>query len=114
MHYVDGTAWHTDIEYERDPMHTSMFLVQCEPTARKPDAETWVTRDPAWDVNPPSYAPGASPELTKARLNLPLNGETPFADTVAALQALPQEEQKVSQCELSSFIRVRESCLQSM
>eukprot|EP00037_Helgoeca_nana_P037259 m.15277 g.15277 ORF g.15277 m.15277 type:complete len:420 (+) comp8614_c0_seq2:79-1338(+) len=93
MHMIDGTTWHTDIEYEPEPLHTSMFLVQRVPLARQPHGGTWVTRDPAWDDNPWLYEPGAAPELTQARLNLPLNGETPFADTVAALQALPAEEQ---------------------
>lgn len=96
MHMIDGTTWHTDIEYEPEPLHTSMFLVQRVPLARQPHGGTWVTRDPAWDDNPWLYEPGAAPELTQARLNLPLNGETPFADTVAALQALPAEEQAVS------------------
>ena len=84
-HQVDGTAWHTDIEYEPDPLHTSIFLVQRVPDVPPPESgRTWVTPDPEWEVNPKPYHPGASPTLQRRRKALPLNAETPFADTVAA------------------------------
>jgi alpha-ketoglutarate-dependent taurine dioxygenase len=41
------------------------------------------------------YDPDSSDGLMNARMLLPLNGETCFADTVAALAALPAEEQLV-------------------
>ena len=84
-HQVDGTAWHTDIEYEEEPLHTSMFLVQRVPEVPPPDSgQTWVVPDPRWEVTAAPYHPGASPTLQRRRKVLPLNAETPFADTVAA------------------------------
>lgn len=63
------------------------------PTARDSESGTWLK------TNPPSaarlYEDGANApeELTWLRDQLPLNGETAFADTAAAFAALPKEEQ---------------------
>lgn len=100
--------WHSDIEYEPVPLNASLILVQTMPTRRDPGSQTWVppkqTPPTKFDLNRPwdrssSYiAPafdGSDPELYALRANLPLNGETPFADTAAAFAALPPEEQKM-------------------
>lgn len=37
-----GGSWHTDIEYEIDPIHVSMFLVHKAPVSRRAKGGTWV------------------------------------------------------------------------
>ena len=86
-----GGSWHSDIEYEPLPIYVSMFLAHNMPMARTASGGTWV---PAPDVNDPApYFEGSPAELIRLRKTLPLNGETPFADTAAAFAALPPEEQ---------------------
>ena len=85
-----GGSWHTDIEYEPLPIHVSMFLVHKAPVSRNTQpGGTWVA-DPGKSGG---YFDGSDPELTRLRGVLPLNGETAFADTVAAFAALPADEQ---------------------
>merc|ERR1719238_2009503 len=71
-----------------------MFLVQKTPTARDPNSGTWIPTPHPTKAESGMDFPGASSELTKLRDNLPLNGETAFADTAAAFAALPNEEQE--------------------
>lgn len=83
-----GQHWHTDIEFERVPLSTSMFLVQHSPS-RRGEGGAW--------VHNPSREPGfyhpASPQLLASRREvLPLNGETAYTDTAAAYEALPADE----------------------
>lgn len=86
-----GGSWHSDIEYEPLPIYVSMFLAHKMPVAREAQGGTWV---PAPDVNDPApYYEGSPAELIRLRKTLPLNGETPFADTAAAFAALPPDEQ---------------------
>ena len=82
--------WHTDIEFEPVPLSTSMFYVQCAPTARRPDTGNWII-----DVPPAEgfYHPDSGTTLTARRLAMPLNGETAYADTVRAFADLPLQEQ---------------------
>ncbi len=85
-----GLHWHTDIEFEPEPLSTSMFYVQRSPVVQE-DGSTWVT-------NPPReagyYHPDSPARLAELREVLPLNGETAYADTAAAYAALPSEEQQ--------------------
>ena len=37
-----GGSWHTDIEYEVEPIHVSMFLVHKAPVSRRAKGGTWV------------------------------------------------------------------------
>ena len=37
-----GGSWHTDIEYEIEPIYVSMFLVHKAPVSRSADGGTWV------------------------------------------------------------------------
>lgn len=86
-----GGSWHSDIEYEPLPIYVSMFLAHHMPTARTAPGGSWL---PTPDVTDPTpYYEDSSPELTRLRKTLPLNAETPFADTAAAFSALPMEEQ---------------------
>ena len=97
-----GGSWHTDIEYEPLPMYVSMFLVHGAPTRRDAATGTWVTNPPTGAYFGPAEPEGAPvsawaegyEELSRHRELLPLNGETAFADTAAALAALPLEEQE--------------------
>ena len=86
-----GGAWHTDIEYERLPIYVSMFLAHSVPVARDAPGGNWI-QTPGDDDSKPYYE-GSDVKLMELRKNLPLNGETAFADTAAAFEALPAEEQ---------------------
>lgn len=90
-----GAVWHCDQEYERLPCSCSMFLVHKLPTTREPETGTWVKDwdKAAWDSK--NFQPGSDPELTRLRGELPLSGETPYADTAAAFAALPKAEQEM-------------------
>lgn len=97
-----GTTWHTDIEHQTIPLNVSMFLVHHAPTRRDAPGGTWV---PNRRLDAPPFDPyfeDSDPELMRLRRALPLNGETAFADTAAAFEALPHAEQ-----ERLSRIRVR-------
>ena len=83
-----GQHWHTDIEFERVPLSTSMFLVHHSPTPRG-DEGTWVHNPPR---EPGFYHPDSPPLLAERREVLPLNGETAYADTAAAYDALDADE----------------------
>ncbi len=87
----NGGTWHTDIEYEPLPLYVSMFLVHHVPTARDASNGHWV--NPPIDAGPEPYFSGADSELMSLRKDLPMNGETAYADTAAAFYALSQEEQ---------------------
>ena len=90
-----GGSWHTDIEYEPLPIYVSMFLAHHMPVRRDEPGGTWVERpDPAGAPASP-YFEGSDPELIRLRKTLPLNGETAFADTAAAFEALPPERQEL-------------------
>lgn len=84
-----GLHWHTDIEFEPEPLSTSIFYIQRAPIVA--DGKTWVD-------NPPReagfYHPDSPERLSELRENLPLNGETAYADTAAAYSALPSETQQ--------------------
>lgn len=84
-----GGSWHTDIEYERLPIYVSMFLVHQMPIRREAPDGAWV---PASRRHP--YFEGSGTELMRRRLQLPLNGETAYADTAAAFAALPPDQQR--------------------
>lgn len=84
-----GGSWHTDIEYEVEPIYVSMFLVHKAPVSRTAKGGTWVTAP----ENNDSYFEGSDEELMRLRRDLPLNGETAFADTAAAFAALDPAEQ---------------------
>jgi alpha-ketoglutarate-dependent taurine dioxygenase len=86
-----GGSWHTDVEYEPLPIYVSMFLAHCAPVSRKASGGTWV-EDLGTDA-PDSYFEGSDDELMRRRKQLPLNGETAYADTAAAFAALPANEQ---------------------
>lgn len=86
-----GGSWHSDIEYEPLPIYVSMFLAHHMPTARTAPGGTWM---PEPDVTDPApYYEDSPAELLRLRKTLPLNAETPFADTAAAFSALAAEEQ---------------------
>ena len=89
-----GGSWHTDIEYEPQPIYVSMFLVHRSPLARDPSSGTWVENPVDGDPRAHPYLEGSDDELNRLRTRLPLNGETAFADTAAAFSALPASEQK--------------------
>ena len=83
-----GQHWHTDIEFEPVPLSTSMFLVHHVPTTRN-EGGSWVSNPP----REPGFYHRESPALLAERREaLPLNGETAYADTVAAYEALPDNE----------------------
>jgi alpha-ketoglutarate-dependent taurine dioxygenase len=88
---VSGLHWHTDIEFEPVPLSTSMFYVQRAPTSRKSPIGTWVT-----DTRPAEgfYHPDSDPTLNQRRFDLPLNGETAYADTARAFADLPENKQR--------------------
>ena len=88
---VGGLHWHTDIEFEPVPLSTSMFYVQAAPKTRNSPQGTWVP-----NVKRPDgfYHPDSGPELMERRENLPLNGETAYADTAVAFGDLPVGEQQ--------------------
>ena len=86
-----GQHWHTDIEFEPEPLSTSMFLVHHVPVAREPGSGTWVHNPPR---EPGFYHPDSSRLLTERRELLPLNGETAYADTAAAYDELPGAERE--------------------
>ena len=109
-----GGSWHTDIEYEVEPIYVSMFLVHKAPVSRKAKGGTWVTAPAvrclssrlcirkttsfishllAKQGNADGYFDGSDEELMRLRRDLPLNGETAFADTAAAFAALDAAEQ---------------------
>ena len=87
-----GQHWHTDIEFEPEPLSTSMFYVHHVPTTRDADGGTWVH-------NPPReagfYHPDSPPVLAERREALPLNGETAYADTAAAYDALDDADRRL-------------------
>jgi len=87
---VGGLHWHTDIEFEPVPLSTSMFYVQAAPKTRNSPNGKWVP-----NIRRPEgfYHPDSGTELMERRENLPLNGETAFADTAAAFADLPSSEQ---------------------
>ena len=86
-----GGAWHTDIEYEPLPIYVSMFLAHSMPVLRDAPGGTWVEA-PVSD-SPKPYFEGSDDELIRLRKQLPLNGETVFADAAGAFAALPPGEQ---------------------
>jgi alpha-ketoglutarate-dependent taurine dioxygenase len=86
-----GGSWHTDIEYEPLPIYVSMFLAHHSPVSRDAPGGSWVQASE--DDTPHPYYEGSSDQLMRLRKQLPLNGETAFADTAAAFAALPSEEQ---------------------
>jgi len=87
-----GGSWHTDIEYEKLPMHISMFLVHKAPCLDEDGGNNWIEYENIDQNNNFPYFEGSSTELMKLRKNLPLNGETAFADTAAAYNDLEQPE----------------------
>ena len=97
-----GQHWHTDIEFEPVPLSTSMFLVHHAPV-RRTTAGTWVHNPP----RPPGFYHPDSPQLLAERREaLPLNGETAYADTAAAYDALPAGEQaKLDQVQVRRRLR---------
>jgi alpha-ketoglutarate-dependent taurine dioxygenase len=86
-----GESWHTDVEYEPLPIYVSMFLCHRAPVSRDAEGGTWV-EEPGSDT-PDPYFEGSDDALMRLRKELPLNGETSYADTAAAFAALPAEEQ---------------------
>ena len=86
-----GGSWHTDIEYEPLPIYVSMFLAHSSPVARTAPGGNWV--EAPNDDDPRPYYEGSGDELMQLRKQLPLNGDTAYADTAAAFAALPAEEQ---------------------
>jgi alpha-ketoglutarate-dependent taurine dioxygenase len=87
----NGGSWHTDIEYEPLPLYVSMFLVHHMPVARDATGGHWVEKPVL--AGPEPYFPGSGDDLMALRRDLPLDGETAFADTAAAFAALPPDEQ---------------------
>lgn len=90
VNLIAGGTWHTDVEYEPLPIYVSMFLAHHAPTARDTGGGTWVEA-PAND-GPAPYFEGSDESLIRLRKQLPLNGETAYADTAAAFAALPSAE----------------------
>lgn len=90
VNLIKGGTWHTDVEYESLPIYVSMFLVHHVPVARETAGGTWVEA-PVND-GPAPYFEGSDESLIRLRKQLPLNGETAYADTAAAFAALPSEE----------------------
>ena len=82
--------WHTDIEFEPDPLSTSMFYVQRAPLTRRSDTGNWIKDVPSGEG---FYHRESSAVLTEWRLAMPLNGETAYADTVRAFADLPAQQQ---------------------
>lgn len=88
---IGGLHWHTDIEFEPIPLSTSMFYVQAAPITRNSASGNWVENIPR-EVG--FYHPDSPPDLTERRNDLPLNGETAYADTAAAYADLTAEKQR--------------------
>ena len=88
-----GGSWHTDIEYERLPIYVSMFYVHKSPVSRDAEGGTWVNdpMDHTYTKHP--YLEDSDEALIRLRKDLPMNGETAFADTADAFAALPASEQ---------------------
>ena len=86
-----GGSWHTDIEYEPLPIYVSMFLAHSMPVLRDAEGAHWV-KVPDSDGRK-THLEGSNENLARLRKQLPLNGETAFADTVSAFADLPPEEQ---------------------
>ncbi len=98
-----GQHWHTDIEFEKVPLSTSIFYVQCAPQTRNAPGGTWVT-DPGHE--PGFYHPDSSPGLEAARMALPLNGETAYTDTARAFAALsPSRQAELEQVQIRRRFR---------
>ena len=89
-----GGSWHTDIEYEPLPIYVSMFLAHKIPTARMHEG-FWINNSNNGSVDSHPYFEGSDPELMRLRLQLPLNGETAFADTAAAFSAFTDEKKQM-------------------
>lgn len=94
---VSGGSWHTDIEYEPIPIYVSMFLAHHLPSRRDSPERTWIGfKDVDFDFDPfsnLSHVESSEKELVRLRNQLPLNGETAFADTAAAFSELPTPDQ---------------------
>jgi len=86
---MGGLHWHTDIEFEPTPLSTSMFYVQAAPTTRNSPEGQWVENIPR---ETGFYHPESAADLTERRNDLPLNGETAYADTAAAYADLPDDQ----------------------
>ena len=67
-----------------------MFLVHKMPVSREAPGGSWVEAPDGDD----RYLEGSDDALMQLRRKLRLNGETAFADTVAAFAALPAPEQE--------------------
>ena len=89
-----GGTWHTDIEYEPEPLTVSMFLVHNMPTARHGSDHTWIEDPEILEPIIGPYIEGSPDLLMTRRKKLPLNGETAFVDTAAAYEALDREQQR--------------------
>ena len=90
-----GGSWHTDIEYEPEPLTVSMFLVHKMPINRESPSQTWVHDPELVEPHIGPYFEGSSELLMKRRKKLPLNGETAFVDTAAAYDALDKKQQQI-------------------
>ena len=89
-----GGSWHTDIEYEPLPIYVSMFLAHKIPTARTNEG-FWINNASLGSVGSDPYFEDSDPELMKLRLQLPLNGETAFADTAAAFSDFTDKKKEM-------------------
>ena len=89
-HIRPGGSWHTDIEYEPEPICVSMFLIHQVPASRNSSSNTWVTQSESSQAMSKVRLEGSSDELIERRTSLPLNGETAYADTKAAFESLPE------------------------
>ena len=86
-----GLHWHTDIEFEPTPLSTSMFYVQAAPSTRNSATGNWVENIRQEEG---FYHPDSPAELTERRNDLPMNGETAYADTAAAYADLSDGEKR--------------------
>lgn len=93
VYVTSGGAWHTDIEYEVLPIYVSMFLAHSLPIARDAPGGNWIKIPPNNESKP--YPEGSDSKLMQLRKDLPLNGETPYADTAAAFESFSADEQDV-------------------
>jgi alpha-ketoglutarate-dependent taurine dioxygenase len=89
-----GTTWHTDIEHHPIPLYISMFVVHKVPVSRDAPGGTWVVNPELDDPQTFPYFEDSDSELMRLRRDLPLNGETAFADTAAAFSSLLGKEQE--------------------
>ena len=95
-----GGSWHTDIEYEIEPLRVSMFLVHHMPTAQTASG-TWVDDPEIENPTEKPYFEGSPKGLMKLRKALPLDGGTAFVDTAAAFADLdPREQQALERVRL--------------